>query len=83
MALKETYMLVELSQGVRALCPALHFADVTLSKPEKKFKVGKQVKVCVLKVDPKTGKITVTHKRTMVKSELPRCVSRDIFLCSC
>lgn len=37
-------MLVSLSDHIKGLCPRMHFADINLQHPEKKFKKGKVVK---------------------------------------
>ncbi|PWN19489.1 nucleic acid-binding protein [Microstroma glucosiphilum] len=49
----------------------LHFADVPLKKPEKKYKPGATVKARVLSVDPARNRIVLTLKKSLVASELP------------
>ncbi|XP_066915930.1 protein RRP5 homolog [Clytia hemisphaerica] len=68
----ETYgAILKISNHIRGLCPTLHLADIPLKKPSKKFVVDKKVTCRVLKVQPEKKKITLTHKKTMVGSELP------------
>lgn len=41
----ETFgMLVSVSDHIKGLCPKMHFADISLQHPEKKFSKGKVVK---------------------------------------
>lgn len=49
----------------------LHFADVPLKRPEKKYKPGATVKARVLNVDPARNRIVCTLKKSLVTSELP------------
>ncbi|PWN27160.1 hypothetical protein BDZ90DRAFT_232714 [Jaminaea rosea] len=49
----------------------LHFADVVLKKPEKKYKPGATVKARVLNVDSARNRIVCTLKKSLVTSELP------------
>ncbi|XP_044173478.1 protein RRP5 homolog [Acropora millepora] len=68
----ESYgMLVSLSDHIRGLCPRMHFADINLQHPERKFKKGKVVKCRVLLVKPDSHRLIFTHKKTLVKSTLP------------
>uniref|UniRef100_A0A7N0TNV2 rRNA biogenesis protein RRP5 n=1 Tax=Kalanchoe fedtschenkoi TaxID=63787 RepID=A0A7N0TNV2_KALFE len=60
--------LVQLSSGVKALCPLPHMSEFDVARPGKKFKVGADMLFRVLGC--KSKRITVTHKRTLVKSKL-------------
>ncbi|CAM8882388.1 unnamed protein product [Rhodiola kirilowii] len=60
--------LVQISDGVKALCPLPHMSEFDVAKPGKKFKVGVDMLFRVLGC--KSKRITVTHKRTLVKSKL-------------
>ncbi|XP_068652858.1 rRNA biogenesis protein RRP5 isoform X2 [Aristolochia californica] len=60
--------LVQLSDGVKALCPVSHMSEFEFPKPSAKFKVGAQLLFRVLGC--KSKRITVTHKKTLVRSKL-------------
>jgi len=64
-------MLISVSDHIRGLCPTLHLADINLQHPEKKLKEGKVVKCRVLSVEPERRRLLLTHKKTMVESDLP------------
>ncbi|XP_021893902.1 rRNA biogenesis protein RRP5 isoform X2 [Carica papaya] len=61
--------IVQFPGGVKALCPLRHMSEFEISKPGKKFKVGAELVFRVLGC--KSKRITVTHKKTLVKSKLP------------
>ncbi|KAG1347685.1 putative rRNA biogenesis protein RRP5 [Cocos nucifera] len=61
--------IVQFSGGVKALCPLRHMSELDILKPPKKFKVGSELLFRVLGC--KSKRITVTHKKTLVKSKLP------------
>ncbi|KAK9088291.1 hypothetical protein Scep_027373 [Stephania cephalantha] len=61
--------IVQFSSGVKALCPLSHMSELDIAKPRKKFKVGAELTFRVLGC--KSKRITVTHKKTLVKSKLP------------
>ncbi|KAM0952074.1 putative suppressor of forked, tetratricopeptide-like helical domain superfamily [Dioscorea sansibarensis] len=56
--------IVQFSSGVKALCPLPHMSEFDIVKPDKKFKLLFRVLGC------KSKRITVTHKKTLVKSKL-------------
>lgn len=60
--------IVQFSGGVKALCPLPHMSEFEIAKPRKKFKVGAELVFRVLGC--KSKRITVTHKKTLVKSKL-------------
>ncbi|XP_078180965.1 RIBOSOMAL RNA PROCESSING 5 isoform X4 [Carex rostrata] len=60
--------IVQFSSGVKALCPLPHMSELDIVKPPKKFQVGAQLSFKVLGC--KSKRITVTHKKTLVKSKL-------------
>lgn len=65
-------LVVQLSEGIRAICTRYHLSDLpTVTKMEKRFRVGDKIKVRVLTCDPANRKVSVTHKKTMVASTLP------------
>ncbi|XP_027934865.1 rRNA biogenesis protein RRP5 isoform X2 [Vigna unguiculata] len=60
--------IVQIPGGVKALCPLRHMSELEISKPRKKFKVGAELVFRVLGC--KSKRVTVTHKKTLVKSKL-------------
>ncbi|XP_020532096.1 rRNA biogenesis protein RRP5 [Amborella trichopoda] len=60
--------IVQFSNGIKALCPLQHMSEFELVKPFKKFEVGAELTFRVLGC--KSKRITVTHKKTLVKSKL-------------
>ncbi|OMO51868.1 hypothetical protein CCACVL1_29542 [Corchorus capsularis] len=60
--------IVQFPGGVKALCPTRHMSEFEIAKPGKKFKVGAELVFRVLGC--KSKRITVTHKKTLVKSKL-------------
>lgn len=60
--------IVQLASGVKALCPIRHMSELDIAKPRKKFQVGAELIFRVLGC--KSKRITVTHKKTLVKSKL-------------
>ncbi|XP_072958510.1 rRNA biogenesis protein RRP5 isoform X2 [Typha angustifolia] len=60
--------IVQFSSGVKALCPLPHMSELDIVKTPKKFKVGVELLFRVLGC--KSKRITVTHKKTLVKSKL-------------
>ncbi|XP_050226780.1 rRNA biogenesis protein RRP5 [Mercurialis annua] len=61
--------IVQFPGGLKALCPLRHMAEFEITKPKKKFKVGAELLFRILGC--KSKRITVTHKKTLVKSKLP------------
>nr|XP_043631998.1 rRNA biogenesis protein RRP5 isoform X2 [Erigeron canadensis] len=61
--------IVQFASGVKALCPLRHMSELEIIKPRKKFQVGAELLFRVLGC--KSKRITVTHKKTLVKSKLP------------
>ncbi|KAK3020344.1 hypothetical protein RJ639_045328 [Escallonia herrerae] len=61
--------IVQLASGVKALCPLRHMSEFEIVKPRKKFQVGIELVFRVLGC--KSKRITVTYKKTLVKSKLP------------
>ncbi|KAI9122039.1 hypothetical protein K1719_006728 [Acacia pycnantha] len=60
--------IVQIPGGLKALCPLRHMSEIEIAKPGKKFKVGAELVFRVLGC--KSKRITVTHKKTLVKSKL-------------
>lgn len=66
-----TGVLVDLAEGIDALVPEIHMADVHLQHPEKKFREGFPVTARVLSVDLDRRQIRLTMKKTLINSEAP------------
>ncbi|OIV89511.1 hypothetical protein TanjilG_20430 [Lupinus angustifolius] len=60
--------IVQIPGGVKALCPVAHMSELDIAKPGKKFKVGAELVFRVLGC--KSKRVTVTHKKSLVKSKL-------------
>eukprot|EP00794_Sanderia_malayensis_P000681 gene681-2877_t len=71
LALEDVGMFVKISDHIKGLCPHVHLADINLKHPEKKFTPGKIVKCKVLSINPERRHLTLTHKKTLVNSDLP------------
>lgn len=67
-AVKSQDAIVQFHSGVKASCPLRHMSEFEIEKPRKKFKVGAELIFRVLGC--KSKRITVTHKKTLVKSKL-------------
>ncbi|KAL1204733.1 rRNA biogenesis protein RRP5 [Cardamine amara subsp. amara] len=61
--------IVQFPGGLKAMCPLQHMSELEIMKPRKKFKVGADLLFRVLGC--KSKRITVTYKKTLVKSKLP------------
>ncbi|XP_010557958.1 PREDICTED: rRNA biogenesis protein RRP5 isoform X2 [Tarenaya hassleriana] len=61
--------IVQFPGGLKAMCPLRHMSEFEIAKPRKKFKVGAELTFRALGC--KSKRITVTHKKTLVKSKLP------------
>ncbi|KAL0900332.1 hypothetical protein Bca101_084293 [Brassica carinata] len=61
--------IVQFPGGLKAMCPLGHMSEFEVTKPRKKFKVGAELIFRVLGC--KSKRITVTCKKTLVKSKLP------------
>ncbi|KAJ3043804.1 Protein RRP5 [Rhizophlyctis rosea] len=68
-------MLVSITGSIKGLCPKSHLSDVALSKPERMFKIGTSVKCQVLEVDAKKKRLILTHKKSLMGSNLPPITS--------
>lgn len=63
-------IILDINGSVDGVVFPLHFADIPLKRPEKKYKVGQSVRARVLKVDPERNRIVLSLKKTLVQSEL-------------
>ncbi|KAI8821806.1 uncharacterized protein EV422DRAFT_495369 [Fimicolochytrium jonesii] len=69
--------IISLAGSITGFCPKLHFADIALTQPEKMFKTGVVLKFLVLSVDAKNRKVTLTHKKSILNSTLPKVASYE------
>ena len=64
-------LIVEISEGITGLVPELHFSDIVLEHPEKKFHEGQSLKARVMSIDTSKRQIRLTLKKTLVNSDQP------------
>ncbi|KAI8806617.1 hypothetical protein BJ742DRAFT_679848, partial [Cladochytrium replicatum] len=64
-------VIVTIEDTIRGFIPKMHFADVVISKPEKKFKVGGEVKCQVISVDAGKKKLLLTARKSLMGADLP------------
>lgn len=69
-------IIVKVSKSISGLVPTMHMADVKLTRPEFKFKVGKKIQCRVFKVDLMKQKVFLTLKKSLINSEYP--IFKDI-----
>ena len=69
--------IVKLAEGIKALCPPLHVSDIVGRTTSSKVSPGAKLKFRVLNVDRNSRRVTVSHKRTLIKSELPVIASLE------
>ena len=80
-AVRDFGLIIEVAKNVRGVCPVIHMSDVTSSEPNwGKFKVNSKVKCLVIDCDHSKQRITLSVKRSLVKSELRRISSLDMKL---
>ncbi|KAM9197460.1 protein RRP5 homolog [Dugong dugon] len=71
LTIKPYGMLVKVGEQIKGLVPPMHLADVLMKNPEKKYRIGDEVKCRVLVCDPEAKKLMMTLKKTLVESKLP------------
>ena len=64
-------IFVRLNGNVDGVVFPLHFSDVRLTHPEKKFKPNLELKARIIHTDPMRNRIVLTFKRSLITSELP------------
>ncbi|KAG2203792.1 hypothetical protein INT47_012725 [Mucor saturninus] len=69
-------IIVKVSKSISGLVPTVHMADVTLTRPEFKFKPGKKIQCRVFKTDLLKQKVYLTLKKSLLNSEYP--IFKDI-----
>jgi len=64
-------LIVQVSDHISGLVPAIHFSDARLEHPERMFREGLKVKARVLSTDLQERHMRLTLKKTLVFSDLP------------
>ncbi|KAL8725782.1 MAG: hypothetical protein Q9181_006288 [Wetmoreana brouardii] len=62
-------IIVSIAEGITGLVPEIHFSDIHLQYPEKKFKEGSSVTARVLSTLPAKRQLRLTLKKTLVNSD--------------
>lgn len=62
-------VLIQITPEIRGLIPRLHVADVAISLPNRKYKVGQLIKAQVLYADCKLKKAYLTRKPSLINSK--------------
>ena len=62
--------ILDLAKGITGLVSDIHFADVRLQHPERKFREGMAVTARVLSVDLHSGQIRLTLRKSLVNSNV-------------
>ncbi|KDE07886.1 hypothetical protein MVLG_01797 [Microbotryum lychnidis-dioicae p1A1 Lamole] len=75
--LTDTALFVSISGNVDGVVWPIHYADIRLRHPERKFKPGASVKARILSVDADRNRVVLTLKRQLVASELSMIKSYD------
>ena len=70
-------VIVKIGEGITGLVPEVHFADIQLQHPEKKFKEGSSVTARVLSTIPGKRQIRLTLKKTLVNSDVEAWTSYE------
>lgn len=68
-------LLLNISSGISALVPVIHYADTALKQPELKYKPGNKIRGRVLERDVDNSRLLVSLKQTLIDSPLPRITS--------
>ncbi|GAA6020638.1 hypothetical protein JCM10207_007806 [Rhodosporidiobolus poonsookiae] len=69
--LSDTALFVSISGNVDGVVWPLHYADIRLKHPEKKFKLGQAVTGRIFSADAEKNRVALTLKKALVNSELP------------
>ena len=62
-------LIVKITDAIDGLVPPMHFADIKLQHPERKFKEGMFVKARVLAIDLEKRQMRLTLKKSLVNSD--------------
>ncbi|PKI86015.1 rRNA biogenesis protein rrp5 [Malassezia vespertilionis] len=68
-------IFVRMNGNVDGVVFPLHYADIRLKNPEKKYKPNLEVNARVIHTDPARNRIVLTLKRSLVESDLPLVTS--------
>ncbi|GAA5993423.1 hypothetical protein JCM5350_006876 [Sporobolomyces pararoseus] len=69
--LSDSAMFLDISGNVDGVVWPMHYADIRLKHPEKKFKPGQVVKARIFSADPIKNRVVLTLKKQLISSELP------------
>ncbi|GAA5986306.1 hypothetical protein JCM10908_003698 [Rhodotorula pacifica] len=69
--LGDNALFVSMGGNVDGVVWPLHYADIRLKHPEKKFKPGQAVKARVYTVDAERNRVALTLKKQLLTTELP------------
>lgn len=64
-----TGITVRLSENITGMVPEMHFADIRLQHPERKYKEGMSVKARVLSVNLEKRQTRLTLKKSLINSD--------------
>lgn len=68
--LTEKALFIDISGSVDGVVHPLHYADIRLKHPERRFKVGGTVKARILDLEVARSRVVLTLKKTLVESTL-------------
>lgn len=68
-------LIVNITDDLKGIVPALQISDVILANPERKFKIGSTTKARVLSVDTERNRIKLTLKKTLLNTTEPLLTS--------
>lgn len=69
--LTDKMLFVDISGSVDGIVHPLHYADIRLKHPERRFKVGSTVKARVIELEAARSRVVLTLKKSLVESDLP------------
>ncbi|GAA5925984.1 hypothetical protein JCM3775_005168 [Rhodotorula graminis] len=69
--LKDNALFVSIGGNVDGVVWPLHYADIRLKHPEKKFKPGQAVKARIFSADADKNRVVLTLKKQLINSDLP------------
>ncbi|KAK9897002.1 hypothetical protein P389DRAFT_52084 [Cystobasidium minutum MCA 4210] len=69
--LSDSALFVNIHGNVAGVVWPLHYSDLKLKHPERRFKAGTAVKARILSLDPEKNRVVLTLKRSLVNSDLP------------
>lgn len=69
--LSDNALFVSISGNVDGVVWPMHYSDIRLKHPEKKFKAGANVKARIYSVDPIKNRVALTLKKQLIESEFP------------